>query len=91
MEVYAVDKFPRMTNYVIPSGVRIAHFARIRLGAFIGEGTTVMHVGFINFNAGTVGPNMVEGRISQGVMVDREQTSEEAQAQREHSQVVGMS
>ena len=58
-----------MTNYVIPSGVRIAHSARIRLGAFIGEGTTVMHEGFVNFNAGTVGPNMVEGRISQGVMV----------------------
>ena len=69
IEVYAVDKFPRMTNYVIPSGVRIAHSARIRLGAFIGEGTTVMHEGFVNFNAGTVGPNMVEGRISQGVMV----------------------
>ena len=69
LEVYSVDKFPRMTNYVIPSGVRIAHSARIRLGAFIGKGTTVMHEGFVNFNAGTAGPNMVEGRISQGVMV----------------------
>jgi 2,3,4,5-tetrahydropyridine-2-carboxylate N-succinyltransferase len=58
-----------MTNYVVPSGVRIAHTARVRLGAYVGEGTTVMHEGFINFNAGTEGPNMVEGRISAGVTV----------------------
>ena len=69
LEVAAVDKFPRMTNYVVPAGVRIAHSARVRLGAYIGEGTTVMHEGFINFNAGALGPNMVEGRISQGVTV----------------------
>lgn len=69
LEVSAVDKFPKMTNYVIPSGTRIAHSARVRLGAYVGEGTTVMHEGFINFNAGTLGPNMVEGRVSQGVTV----------------------
>ena len=67
LTVYAVDKFPRMTDYVIPSGVRIADASRIRLGAYLGEGTTVMHEGQINFNAGALGPNMVEGRISQGV------------------------
>ena len=69
LEVSSVDKFPKMTNYVVPSGVRIAHTARVRLGAYVGEGTTVMHEGFINFNAGTEGPNMVEGRISAGVTV----------------------
>lgn len=69
LEVSSVDKFPKMTNYVVPSGVRIAHSARIRLGAYLGEGTTVMHEGFINFNAGTEGPGMVEGRISAGVWV----------------------
>ena len=69
LEVYAVDKFPRMTNYVVPVGVRIADGSRIRLGAYLGEGTTVMHEGFINFNAAALGPNMVEGRISQGVIV----------------------
>lgn len=69
LEVAAVDKFPKMTNYVVPSGVRIAHSARVRLGAYVGEGTTVMHEGFINFNAGTHGPNMIEGRVSQGVTV----------------------
>lgn len=69
LEVHAVDKFPRMTNYVVPSGVRIADGSRIRLGAYLGEGTTVMHEGFINFNAAALGPNMVEGRISQGVVV----------------------
>ena len=58
-----------MTNYVVPAGVRIAHSARVRLGAYLGAGTTVMHEGFINFNAGTEGPGMVEGRISAGVMV----------------------
>jgi len=69
LEVSSVDKFPKMTNYVVPTGVRIAHTARIRLGAYLGEGTTVMHEGFINFNAGTEGPGMVEGRISAGVWV----------------------
>jgi 2,3,4,5-tetrahydropyridine-2-carboxylate N-succinyltransferase len=69
LEVLLVDKFPRMTNYVIPSGVRIADSSRVRLGAYIGEGTTVMHEGQINFNAGALGPNMVEGRISQGVIL----------------------
>ena len=69
VEIFSIDKFPQMTNYVVPSGVRIAHSARIRLGAFLGEGTTVMHEGFVNFNAGTAGPNMVEGRISQGVII----------------------
>ena len=69
LEVMSVDKFPKMTNYVVPSGVRIAHTARVRLGAYIGEGTTVMHEGFVNFNAGSAGTAMVEGRISAGVMV----------------------
>ncbi|WP_435219555.1 DapH/DapD/GlmU-related protein [Luminiphilus sp. nBUS_07] len=69
LEVASVDKFPKMTNYVVPSGVRIAHTARIRLGAYLGEGTTVMHEGFINFNGGTEGPGMIEGRISAGVWV----------------------
>ncbi len=70
LEVAGVDKFPKMTNYVVPSGVRIAHSARVRLGAYLGEGTTVMHEGLVNFNAGTIGPNMIEGRISQGIIVD---------------------
>ena len=69
LTVHGVDKFPRMTDYVIPSGVRIADASRIRLGAYLGEGTTVMHEGFVNFNAGAIGPNMIEGRISQGVVV----------------------
>ncbi|AMO69076.1 MAG: 2,3,4,5-tetrahydropyridine-2-carboxylate N-succinyltransferase [Zhongshania aliphaticivorans] len=69
LEVMSVDKFPKMTNYVVPSGVRIAHTARVRLGAYLGEGTTIMHEGFVNFNAGTEGPGMIEGRISAGVMV----------------------
>jgi len=69
--VNCVDKFPKMTDYVVPSGVRLAHTARIRLGAYIGEGTTVMHEGFVNFNAGTQGPSMVEGRISAGVFVGK--------------------
>ena len=69
LEVSCVDKFPKMTNYVVPAGVRIAHTARVRLGAYLGEGTTVMHEGFINFNAGTDGPGMIEGRISAGVVV----------------------
>ena len=69
LEVASVDKFPKMANYVVPAGVRIAHTARVRLGAYLGAGTTVMHEGFVNFNAGTQGPAMVEGRISAGVMV----------------------
>lgn len=67
--VYGVDKFPRMTDYVVPSGVRIADANRVRLGAHLAEGTTVMHEGFCNFNAGTLGASMVEGRISAGVTV----------------------
>jgi len=67
--VTSVDKFPRMIDYVIPSGVRIADGDRVRLGAHLGEGTTVMHEGFVNFNAGTLGTSMVEGRISSGVVV----------------------
>ena len=67
--VYSVDKFPRMVDYVIPSGVRIADADRVRLGAYLASGTTVMHEGFVNFNAGTLGTSMVEGRISAGVVV----------------------
>ncbi len=67
--VSAVDKFPRMTDYVVPPGVRIGDADRVRLGAYLGEGTTVMHEGFVNFNAGTLGKSMVEGRISSGVVV----------------------
>ncbi len=67
--VTSVDKFPRMIDYVIPGGVRIADGDRVRLGAYLGEGTTVMHEGFVNFNAGTLGTSMVEGRISAGVLV----------------------
>ena len=69
LTVHSVDKFPRMTDYVVPHGVRIGDASRIRLGAHLGEGTTVMHEGFINFNAGTLGISMVEGRISAGVVV----------------------
>lgn len=68
-QVTSVDKFPRMTDYVVPTGVRIADADRVRLGAYLGEGTTVMHEGFVNFNAGTLGVAMVEGRISSGVVV----------------------
>ncbi|MFG1928209.1 2,3,4,5-tetrahydropyridine-2,6-dicarboxylate N-succinyltransferase [Cryptosporangium sp. NPDC048952] len=68
-EVYGVDKFPRMTDYVVPSGVRIADADRVRLGAHLASGTTVMHEGFVNYNAGTLGNSMVEGRISAGVVV----------------------
>ena len=67
--VHGVDKFPRMTDYVVPSGVRIADASRVRLGAHLASGTTVMHEGFCNFNAGTLGTSMVEGRISAGVVV----------------------
>lgn len=69
ISVDCVDKFPKMVNYIVPSGVRIADTSRVRLGAHVGQGTTVMHEGFINFNAGTTGVSMVEGRISAGVMV----------------------
>ncbi len=69
LEVMSVDKFPKMTSYLVPSGVRIAHTARVRLGAYLGSGTTVMHEGFVNFNAGTLGTAMIEGRISAGVVV----------------------
>ncbi|MFT8395069.1 2,3,4,5-tetrahydropyridine-2,6-dicarboxylate N-succinyltransferase [Propionibacterium sp.] len=68
--VTSVDKFPRMVDYVVPSGVRIGDADRVRLGAHLADGTTVMHEGFCNFNAGTLGASMVEGRISQGVIVD---------------------
>jgi 2,3,4,5-tetrahydropyridine-2-carboxylate N-succinyltransferase len=67
--VDGVDKFPRMTDYVLPPGVRIADASRVRLGAHLAPGTTVMHEGFVNYNAGTLGPSMVEGRISAGVVV----------------------
>jgi len=69
LSIFAVDKFPRMIDYVIPEGVRIADGDRVRLGAHLASGTTVMHEGFVNFNAGTVGKSMVEGRISAGVVV----------------------
>ena len=69
VQVFGVDKFPRMTDYVLPPGVRIADADRVRLGAHLANGTTVMHEGFVNFNAGTLGSSMVEGRISAGVVV----------------------
>jgi 2,3,4,5-tetrahydropyridine-2-carboxylate N-succinyltransferase len=69
LTIYGLDRFPRMIDYVVPSGVRIADADRVRLGAYLAEGTTVMHEGFVNFNAGTLGTSMVEGRISAGVVV----------------------
>jgi 2,3,4,5-tetrahydropyridine-2-carboxylate N-succinyltransferase len=69
IQVQGLDKFPRLTDYVQPAGVRIADASRVRLGAHLSPGTTVMHEGFVNFNAGTLGASMVEGRISQGVVV----------------------
>jgi 2,3,4,5-tetrahydropyridine-2,6-dicarboxylate N-succinyltransferase len=69
LTIYGIDKFPRMIDYVVPSGVRIADADRVRLGAHLAAGTTVMHEGFVNFNAGTLGASMVEGRISAGVVV----------------------
>ncbi|MFI8631684.1 2,3,4,5-tetrahydropyridine-2,6-dicarboxylate N-succinyltransferase [Microbacterium sp. NPDC077663] len=69
VQVVGIDKFPRLTDYVVPVGVRIADASRVRLGAHLAPGTTVMHEGFVNFNAGTLGASMVEGRISQGVVV----------------------
>ena len=71
LSVNSVDKFPKMTDYIVPSGVRIADTSRVRLGAYIGEGTTIMHEGFVNFNAGTAGEAMIEGRISAGVFVGK--------------------
>jgi 2,3,4,5-tetrahydropyridine-2,6-dicarboxylate N-succinyltransferase len=70
LTVHGIDKFPRMTDFVSPSGVRIADASRVRLGAYLAEGTVVMHEGFVNFNAGTLGPCMVEGRITAGSVVD---------------------
>lgn len=69
IQVHSLDKFPRLVDYVTPAGVRIADASRVRLGAYLSPGTTVMHEGFVNFNAGTLGASMVEGRISQGVVV----------------------
>jgi 2,3,4,5-tetrahydropyridine-2-carboxylate N-succinyltransferase len=69
LQVLGIDKFPRMVDYVVPTGVRIADADRVRLGAHLAEGTTVMHEGFVNYNAGTLGHSMVEGRISAGVVV----------------------
>jgi 2,3,4,5-tetrahydropyridine-2-carboxylate N-succinyltransferase len=69
LNVFGIDKFPRMLDYVVPSGVRVADADRVRLGAYLASGTTVMHEGFVNFNAGTLGASMVEGRISAGVVV----------------------
>ena len=69
--VKSVDKFPCMTDYIVPSGVRIADASRVRLGAYLAEGTTVMHEGFVNFNAGTLGTAMIEGRISAGVVIGK--------------------
>ena len=71
LNITSIDKFPRMTDYVIPEGVRIGNADRIRLGAHLASGTTVMHEGFVNFNAGTLGDSMVEGRISAGVVVGK--------------------
>ena len=69
LNVFGIDKFPRMLDYVVPSGIRVADADRVRLGAYLASGTTVMHEGFVNFNAGTLGASMVEGRISAGVVV----------------------
>ena len=72
LTIIGVDKFPRMVDYVVPTGVRVADADRVRLGAHLAEGTTVMHEGFVNFNAGTLGSSMVEGRVSAGVVVGRD-------------------
>lgn len=72
VQVTSVDKFPRMTDYVVPSGVRIGDADRVRLGAHLADGTTVMHEGFVNFNAGTLGASMIEGRVSAGVVVGQD-------------------
>ena len=70
-EIKSVDKFPPLTDYIVPPGVRIADTRRVRLGAYLSEGTTVMHEGFVNFNAGTLGSAMIEGRISAGVVIGK--------------------
>ena len=71
LKIFSLDKFPPMADYIIPSHVRIADTSRVRLGAYLGKGTTIMHEGFVNYNAGTEGPNMIEGRISAGVFVNK--------------------
>ena len=71
LEIKSIDKFPRLVDYIVPSGVRIADTSRVRLGAYLSEGTTVMHEGFVNFNAGTLGAAMIEGRISAGVVIGK--------------------
>ena len=72
LQIHALDKFPPMTNFVIPDEVRIADTSRVRLGAYLGKGTTIMHEGFVNYNSGTEGPNMIEGRISAGVFIKKD-------------------
>ena len=72
LKIFSLDKFPPMTDYIVPSNVRIADTSRVRLGAYLGKGTTIMHEGFVNYNAGTEGPNMIEGRISAGVYVGKD-------------------
>ena len=72
LQIHVLDKFPPMTNFVIPDEVRIADTSRVRLGAYLGKGTTIMHEGFVNYNAGTEGPNMIEGRISAGVFIKKD-------------------
>ena len=72
LKIFSLDKFPPMTDYIVPSNVRIADTSRVRLGAYLGKGTTIMHEGFVNYNAGTEGPNMIEGRISAGVFVGKD-------------------
>ena len=72
LQIHALDKFPPMTNFVIPDKVRIADTSRVRLGAYLGKGTTIMHEGFVNYNSGTEGPNMIEGRISAGVFIKKD-------------------
>ena len=72
LEIKSIDKFPRLVDYIVPAGVRIADTSRVRLGAYLSEGTTVMHEGFVNFNAGTLGTAMIEGRISAGVVIGKD-------------------
>ena len=72
LKIFSLDKFPPMADYIIPSHVRIADTSRVRLGAYLGKGTTIMHEGFVNYNAGTEGPNMIEGRISAGVFIGKD-------------------
>tara|TARA_B100000073_G_scaffold336126_1_gene330528 strand:+ start:142 stop:1020 length:879 start_codon:yes stop_codon:yes gene_type:complete len=72
LKIFSLDKFPPMTDYITPSNIRIADTSRVRLGAYLGKGTTIMHEGFVNYNAGTEGPNMIEGRISAGVFIGKD-------------------